>query len=351
MAEYIKILKPKTRPVQLEPWFQRYLTFGQLKVLGAIVAHADYATRTKDSFASNKTLAWYAGFGLINENSKDYKYYQTLSDEEKKIEKKKKKKNAAQTVKNIKKQLEDLGVIKREVQGTKSYVVVDLDWGKERYLREFNEEFNETELEHNDAEDEITSELENLSRLSGEGNISKENLAKQLEALSDKLVPKDNTKDLDVHRDDIDKLTEHIMTSKSILDKISQGKIKNEYGYRNTVKKQIQNNTFNGAKDYYYGLVAKEKNQMLDILKSTCFEKEEQNQILECDRLFIDEDTNIILAHYKSKTTTFEKNFAIPPNIINDVLTLEDYTKVNQNYITNYLENYQKAYQSEVQNE
>jgi len=131
---------PKTRPIQIEPWFFRYLSAGQLKVLSAIIAHADYKTRQDNSFASNKTIAFYAGFGFINKDTKDYEYFQTLSEDEQKTYKKQKIKNAIQTVKNIKKQLADLGVIKRELIGTKSFSI--LEWGKERYLKEFGKFFN-----------------------------------------------------------------------------------------------------------------------------------------------------------------------------------------------------------------
>ena len=115
MSELYQVYKPKTRPIQIEPWFCRYLTDGQLKVLIAILNFADYKTRNNNSFPSNKTIAFYAGFGQIKPHTKEYFYYQSLDEKEKIEYKNKKIKNAIQTVKNIKKQLEELGVIKREI--------------------------------------------------------------------------------------------------------------------------------------------------------------------------------------------------------------------------------------------
>ena len=37
----LKISKPKTRPIQIEPWFFKYLNEGQIKVVAAILSHAD----------------------------------------------------------------------------------------------------------------------------------------------------------------------------------------------------------------------------------------------------------------------------------------------------------------------
>ena len=252
--EYFKILKPKTRPIQIEPWFFRYLSAGQLKVLSAIIAHADYKTRQDNSFASNKTIAFYAGFGLINKDTKDYEYFQTLSEDEQKAYKNKKIKNAIQTVKNIKKQLADLGVIKRELIGTKSFSIVDLEWGKERYLKEFDEFFNDETTEVETTENDISKELEHLSKLADDGNISKENLAKQMQELADKLTAtttKEKEINIVVPADEIDKVAEHIMNSKKVQTKVKSGDIKNPIGYKKTIIKQIKNNTYNGIEKVY----------------------------------------------------------------------------------------------------
>lgn len=129
--------EPKTRSIEIEPWFFRYLNEGQLKVLSAILAQQD------NTFASNRTIAFYTGFGTIRPGGKEEKEFLKLNDNEQKQYKLKKLKNAIQTVKNTKKQLEKLGVITREIVGDKSYAVVNLEWGKERYLKEFDEYFNE----------------------------------------------------------------------------------------------------------------------------------------------------------------------------------------------------------------
>lgn len=61
----LKIIKPKTRPVQIEPWFHRYLTNNEIKVVSAILTYADMRDRSKNSFPSNRTIAFYCGYDLI----------------------------------------------------------------------------------------------------------------------------------------------------------------------------------------------------------------------------------------------------------------------------------------------
>lgn len=255
--EYLKILKPKTRPIQLEPWFFKYLSGGQLKVLSAIIAHADYRNRKDNSFASNKTIAFYGGFGNIAEGTKEYEQYISLSEEEQKIYKNKKIKNAVQTVKNIKKQLEDLGVITREIIGSKSYAIVDLQWGEERYIREFDEFFNEKvedKKQVEPTENELIQKLEQLTKQASDGNVSKENLLQQIAALTasiEKQTDETTTKQDTVTDDELDNIVDYIMSSKKIQEKITSGKIKNAKGYRTTIKQQVRDNKFNGIEKIY----------------------------------------------------------------------------------------------------
>ena len=112
----LKISKPKTRPIQIEPWFFKYLNEGQIKVVAAILSHADMKDRKSNSFPSNRTIAFYCGFGDIKENSKAYDKYKSLSTEEEKIKFKNKRiKTAIITVANIKKSLEDIIRISTDV--------------------------------------------------------------------------------------------------------------------------------------------------------------------------------------------------------------------------------------------
>lgn len=348
-----RILKPKTRPVQIEPWFFRYLNAGQIKVLSAIIAHADYATRSKDSFASNKTIAFYGGFGLINSDTKDYTYFQTLTPDEKIIYKKKKIKNAIQTVKNIKRQLEELGVIKREIVSTKSYAVVDLEWGKDRYLKEFDEFFNDGTEEQEPTENEINKELELITKLANEGNISKSNLKQQLESITDKLKTEmiDEGSNAKIPTEDIDKTVDHIMNSKTISEKIATGKIKNAHGYKNTIKKQISEGTFNGINQYYNGLVQKERTKILDFLLPIFNNIEKDNEVFMPISMTFDDDKKIILAIYKNISHTSQHNIAVSPSLISNLKNIEKFTIATQNYIKNYIENFKKASKQEVKNE
>lgn len=66
----LKIIKPKTRPIQIEPWFFRYLNEGQLKVVAAILSHADIKDRQSNSFPSNRVIAFYCGFGNFEKDQK-----------------------------------------------------------------------------------------------------------------------------------------------------------------------------------------------------------------------------------------------------------------------------------------
>lgn len=79
----LKIIKPKTRPIQIEPWFFRYLTLLELKVVGAILAYADIKDRQSNSFPSNRTIAFFCGNDVIEEDTKTYEKYSSLNEKEK----------------------------------------------------------------------------------------------------------------------------------------------------------------------------------------------------------------------------------------------------------------------------
>jgi len=362
--QYLKILKPKTRPVQIEPWFYRYLTAGQLRVLSAIIAHADYATRSKDSFASNKTIAFYGGFGLINSDTKDFAHFQTLTSDEKIAYKKKKMRNAIQTVKNIKRQLEELGVITREIVNTKSYAVVDLEWGKERYLKEFDEYFNDSEENAEPTENEINKELENIAKLANEGNISKDSLAKQLESITSKLRTDVNVKDasddeVEIPEEDIDKVVEHVMSSEPYCSKVESGIIQNAHAYKNKVKKDIQSRKFKGVNSFYSDLLAQEKVNLLGSVYDRLdhiLKKDDKTLALSN----VIPKNQIFYAQYKNILNNSDEYIPISPSFlkesfINELrsreLNYEDYTLATREYLENYEKNYEKSLKLEVKNE
>lgn len=245
-----KILKPKSRPIQIEPWFFRYLNEGQLKVVSAIFAHASYKDRISDSFASNKTLAFYAGFGQLKED--ELKELQKLSKEEQKKYKKKKLNNAIRSIKAVKQKLEEMGVITRVVEGTKSYAIMNLEWGKERYLKEFNEYFNDEIVEEKPAKDEIKEKLNKLTKLANNGNISEENLLKELESLTDVYSESKSIKNniSNLSEDDIEYIAQQEMDTKKVKLKIESGEIEHADKYKNGIKKLIKENKFNGIEKY-----------------------------------------------------------------------------------------------------
>lgn len=351
----LKIIKPKTRPIQIEPWFFKYLNEGQLKVVAAILSHADIKDRQSNSFPSNRVIAFYCGFGDIKESSKAYEEYQKLNDEEKIKFKKKKIKTAIITVANIKKQLETMGLLKREFVGPKGkqivYMNLDLEWKKEQYLKEHDEFFNDVKYENNEDEKEnIAKELEELQRLTLEGNISQENLANRLKNLSYK-IDANNTEKSQVPLEDIDKVATYIMNTTKIQNKIDEGTIENKEAYKKSIIKSISNNTFNGIEKYYEALVKKEEKDMLETLIVSLEENEKEtfyqkNILYFKDLIFTN---NIFLATYQSKDKKISKQYIISNEKIKYYLhSSYFYTKQNKELLDNYnqaIKDYQEMLQ------
>lgn len=351
----LKIIKPKTRPIQIEPWFFKYLNEGQLKVVAAILSHADIKDRQSNSFPSNRVIAFYCGFGDIKEGSKAYEEYQKLNDEEKIKFKKKKIKTAIITVANIKKQLETMGLLKREFVGPKGkqivYMNLDLEWKKEQYLKEHDEFFNDVKYENNEDEKEnIAKELEELQRLTLEGNISQENLANRLKNLSYK-IDANNTEKSQVPLEDIDKVATYIMNTTKIQNKIDEGTIENKEAYKKSIIKSISNNTFNGIEKYYEALVKKEEKDMLETLIVSLEENEKEtfyqkNILYFKDLIFTN---NIFLATYQSKDKKISKQYIISNEKIKYYLhSSYFYTKQNKELLDNYnqaIKDYQEMLQ------
>ena len=351
----LKIIKPKTRPIQIEPWFFKYLNEGQLKVVAAILSHADIKDRQSNSFPSNRVIAFYCGFGDIKEGSKAYEEYQKLTDEEKIKFKNKKIKTAIITVANIKKQLETMGLLKREFVGSKGkqvvYMNLDLEWKKEQYLKEHDEFFNDVKYENNEDEKEnIAKELEELQRLTLEGNISQENLANRLKNLSYK-IDANNTEKSQVPLEDIEKVATYIMNTTKIQNKIDEGTIENKEAYKKSIIKSISNNTFNGIEKYYEALVKKEEKDMLETLIVSLEENEKEtfyqkNILYFKDLIFTN---NIFLATYQSKDKKISKQYIISNEKIKYYLhSSYFYTKQNKELLDNYnqaIKDYQEMLQ------
>ncbi|MFW2567829.1 hypothetical protein [Aliarcobacter butzleri] len=339
----LKIIKPKTRPIQIEPWFFKYLNEGQLKVVAAILSHADIKDRQSNSFPSNRVIAFYCGFGDIKEGSKASLEYQKLTDEEKIKFKNKKIKTAIVTVANIKKQLETMGLLKREFVGPKGkqivYMNLDLEWKKEQYLKEHDEFFNDVKYENNkDEKENIAKELEELQRLTLEGNISQENLANRLKNLSYK-IDANNTEKSQVPLEDIDKVATYIMNTTKIQNKIDEGTIENKEAYKKSIIKSISNNTFNGIEKYYDALVKKEEKDMLETLIVSLEENEKEtfyqkNILYFKDLIFTN---NIFLATYQSQDKKISKQYIISDEKIKYYLhSSYFYTKQNKELLDNY---------------
>ncbi|GEM_PF-1939460 len=339
----LRINKPKTRPIQIEPWFFRYLNEGELKVVSAILAHADIRNRQENSFPSNRTIAFYCGFGLLKENTKTYKNYLQLSDIEKKEFKKKRLHNAIQQVKNIKKSLEKKGLLKREYIGQKGktvvYMTLDLEWKKEQFLKDYDEYFNDVEPNNTNENEDINKELEDIQKLAKEGNVSKENLAKRLNDLSRKLK---DIKEPEIPLEDVTKVADYYMNTKKVQNKIDSGKIENKSAYRNSIINSIKNNEFKNANNLYEALQKQELNNNIQILtelyKNNKYELPYANKILYFQNIRLEDD--VYLASYKTTDNKLRKDVAISFSEITYQLNSPiTYTLKNKKLFENYIEN------------
>ncbi|AXX92210.1 hypothetical protein CPU12_01270 [Malaciobacter molluscorum LMG 25693] len=340
----LKINKPKTRPIQIEPWFFRYLNEGELKVVSAILAHADIRNRQENSFPSNRTIAFYCGFGLLKENTKTHKIYLQLTKKEKEEFDKKRTKNAIQQVKNIKRALENKGVLKREYSGFKGktivYMTLDLEWKKEQFLKDYDEYFNDIEHEDNlEEKAQIEKELETIQNLYKKGDISKENMSKRLIDLSRRL------KDIgepEIPLDDVTKVADFYMNSKDIQNKINNDEIKNKDAYRNSIIKSIKNNEFKNANKLYKALEKEEYENILKILSE--YYLNDKNDLPFSNKIYyfkkIRLEDNVFIARYKTKDNKFIKEVAIKNSEIsyqlNNPIT---YTQRTRELLENYSKN------------
>jgi hypothetical protein len=340
----LKINKAKTRPIQVEPWFFRYLNEGQLKIVAAILSHADIKNRQDNSFPSNRTIAFYCGFGLIEKGSKAYDKYISLSDDEKIIFKNKRIKNAIQTVKNIKKSLEEIGLLKKEIAGPKGkqvvFMTLDLEWKKEQFLSDYDEAFNNIQQEQiTDEKEDITKELQELQRLNEEGNISKDNLANRLKNLSNKL--NSTIENPTVPVEDIEKVATYIMNTSKVQNKVDKGEIENKDAYKKSIVKSISTNLFNGVDKYYDALIKKEQKDMLETL-TVSLEQNENENFYQKNILYFKDlifTNNIYLATYESKDKNISKQFIISNEKIKYYLhTSYFYTKPNKELLENYIQ-------------
>lgn len=343
----LRIIKPKTRPIQIEPWFFRYLNEGQLKVVSAILSHADIKDRQNNSFPSNKTIAFYCGFGLITPGTKAHEKYTSLKDENEKVAfKVKRLKNAIATVKNIKRDLEDKGLLNREYVGNNGkqtvYYTLDLNWKKEQYLKEFDEHFNNTEIiEETEQDENITKELEQIKELHSEGNISKTNLADRLKNLSYKIKANDYNENSFVPFEDIDKVANFYMSTNKIKNKIESGNIENVPGYKQGIINSIKNNDFSEAEKIYKKLQENELKDNIEILTAAHENndplKSYQHKYYKFNKIkFID---NIYLAEYENDNQ-HKKDWLVEEDYIrSQLLPPHAYTKNNKSIIENYSEN------------
>jgi DNA-binding Lrp family transcriptional regulator len=350
LEKQLRIIKPKTRPIQIEPWFFRYLNEGQLKVVSAILSHADIKDRQNNSFPSNRTIAFYCGFGLITPGTKAEENYNSLDSEiEKDLFKSKRLKNAISTVKNIKKDLEDKGLLKREYVGTNGkqtvYYTLDLNWKKEQYLKEFDEHFNDKEIIEDSEQDEnITKELEQIKELHSEGNISKTNLADRLKNLSYKIKANDYNENSFIPFEDIDKVANFYMTTNKIKNKIEIGEIGNIPGYKQGIINSIKNNEFSLAEKIYKKLEAEEQKDNIETLTAAHENldplKSYQHKYYKFKRIkFTD---NIYLAEYENDDQ-LKKDWPVEEDYIrSQLLPPHAYTRNNKSIIENYAENIKK---------
>lgn len=314
---------------------------GQIKLVAAIILHADIKDRTNNAFPHNRTLAFYCGFGRIIEGTKAYKEYSNLNNDDKAIYLKKKEKNAIQTVKNIKKSLEEIGVLTREVVGSVgkqvTYMTLDLNWKKEEYLKDFNNYFNKNSKKDSEGQ-ELESLLNNIVNMNKNGT-SKESMLDMVNKLKEKLEPTDM-----LNEHDVSVLATYIMETPKIKAKINKNEITKPENYKKELIKRIKNNSYEGLdktiKELYKHeekILCKTIHESLNFDKPTIINKD---CTYELDNIKIN-DALIDVTYKKDKDQTVYKlsneNLIKYTKLIKDKLS----TKSMQ-FISSYEENISK---------
>lgn len=336
----LKIIKPKTRPVQIEPWFHRYLTNNEIKVVSAILTYADMRDRSKNSFPSNRTIAFYCGYDLIEKGKTLEKYKALETEEEKKKFKEKILKYGINTVKATKRALIEKGILRTVTTGKAGKQttdhILDLEWKKEQYLREHDEFFNEKELQTEEEQNDLAlNQLEELVRLQKEGNISKESLAKRLQQLSS-MVNAENINE-EIPGEDVEKVANHIMNSDKVQSQIFSGKIANKESYQKSIINLMKKGEFVGAKEHYEALKNKEKEEIEAQLEFSIEEQEKtiphKKQILTFREL--EKKDDLFFSSYISEHGQIY-NFLVTDKQIKYYLPIKQYTKASKEWLEEY---------------
>ncbi|MFW0695704.1 hypothetical protein ACN09X_04850 [Aliarcobacter butzleri] len=359
----LRIIKPKLDTIKIEPWLFRYLTHNEIKVVLAIKLHADKSDGKSNSFPSNRTIAFYCGFDLI-EKGKTFEKYQALSEEEKAKFKARKIQHSINTVKATKRALIQKGILKTELIGQRgkqiSLMTLDLNWKKEQYISEYDEYFNSIAPTQTSEKEEIKKELENLLKVADD--VSQDSLTNKLKELYEKSKDLTGEKSFIVPSEDIDKVTDFIMDSNRVKTKIQDGKISNKEAYKKAIKNSIENGTYNGIEETYTKLVKKEKEEIFSNLETALMHNEPtvpyMKNILNFGSLRF--TNNIYIAKYINSSNSEKIDFIIGlEKIKNYVPTATLFTKENKELLENYeqsLKDYiekpsKKNYIDETENE
>ena len=247
----------------------------------------------------------------------------------------------------LKKDLEKIGLLKRELIGTKGkqivFLTLDLEWKKDMFMSEFDEYFNDIKKEEVlESKESIDNELKEISRLNNEGNISKENLAKRLNDLSYKIKAEDHKENENIPIEDINKLSNFIMNTKKMQDKVAKGTISDEVAYTKFITNSIKDSSYNGTEDYYKGLQFKELSDNLSTLNTAIAHDENEipykNRIMFFIKVRLQD--NVYIARYENKSKSFRKDFIINHNKISCyLLDPNSYSKPNKELLENYSQN------------
>ncbi|MCG3703768.1 hypothetical protein L5F68_05405 [Aliarcobacter butzleri] len=345
----LRIIKPKLDTIKIEPWLFRYLTHNEIKVVLAIKLHADKSDGKSNSFPSNRTIAFYCGFDLI-EKGKTFEKYQALSEEEKAKFKARKIQHSINTVKATKRALIQKGILKTELIGQRgkqiSLMTLDLNWKKEQYISEYDEYFNSITPAQTSEKEEIKKELENLLKVADD--VSQDSLTNKLKELYEKSKDLSGEKSFVPPVEDIDKVTDFIMDSNRVKTKIQDGKITNKEAYEKAIKHSIENGTYNGIEEVYSKLVKKEKEEIFNALETALMHNEptvpHKNNILNFGSLRF--TNNIYIAKYINSSNNEKIDFVIGlEKIKNYAPTPTFFTKQNKDLLENYEQSIKDYYQ------
>jgi predicted transcriptional regulator len=319
---YKKITKPRLRPTEVEPWFTKYLSESELKVLTGILSmpiYADGKYKRGECIAPNKIIAFYANVKTTN------------------------------TISAIKKRLIRKGVIEVDEiieDGVRySYVRVDLEWNKDKYIAEFDAEYADClkklqKLEK--SKEEMVEELEKTIELIKDEEISEQKTVDKVKSILGKLetkVEQNKHSNCEIPIEDVEAVAEHYVTKKVTHGSKS---IDDKRGYKNTIVKLIKDGSFENIQTVYKTLHLDEIETINSYVHEIYMQDKKiithNNEKLEFIRSVIREenDTKVFKLKYNYINKNESIEYYLNQEFIYKHFPPEQFTKLTQKVVENY---------------